>query len=224
MLLPDAGHFLALVLLGGWVAADATSLGQFMVSRPLVAATLAGLVVGNPVAGAALGLTLEAFHLTVLPVGAARYPEPGPAAVASASAFAVWPGSAGTLLTVVVFALVWEWVSGESVQLMRRLNSRLAAGADRFREPDRVLERLHLLAVGIDVARGMLLTALGIVAIHALLGVVGEVGPGGELMARAALGAAIAALLAGAYRLFGSRAGLFAAGLGAGLLLVLLRS
>ena len=38
-----------LSLLGGWVATDSTSFAQFMVSRPLVAASLAGWIVGDPV-------------------------------------------------------------------------------------------------------------------------------------------------------------------------------
>ena len=63
---------LVLALLGGVLALDGTSLGQFMVSRPLVACVLAGLVAGDPAAGAMAGLVLEALHIAVLPVGAAR--------------------------------------------------------------------------------------------------------------------------------------------------------
>ena len=40
--------------------------------RPFPA--LAGAVVGRPMAGAMIGVVLEAFHLSVLPVGAARFP------------------------------------------------------------------------------------------------------------------------------------------------------
>jgi mannose/fructose/N-acetylgalactosamine-specific phosphotransferase system component IIC len=42
------------------MALDAAAVGQFMVARPLVAATLGGLVAGDPVAGALAGILLEA--------------------------------------------------------------------------------------------------------------------------------------------------------------------
>ena len=78
MLLPDAGLYLLLVAWGGLVAVDGTSCGQFMISRPFAAATVAGLLAGDALMGATAGVVLEAFHLAVLPVGAARYPEGGP--------------------------------------------------------------------------------------------------------------------------------------------------
>jgi mannose PTS system EIIC component len=65
---------LAIMLLGGFVALDATSFPQVMISRPLVAGALTGFVLGDPVAGALVGGLLEVFHLSVLPIGAARYP------------------------------------------------------------------------------------------------------------------------------------------------------
>ncbi|HET7464464.1 MAG TPA: PTS sugar transporter subunit IIC, partial [Longimicrobium sp.] len=64
----------AVTLIGGLVALDGTSVGQFMVSRPFIAAALGGLAVGRPAEGVAAGVVLEARHLAVLPVGAARYP------------------------------------------------------------------------------------------------------------------------------------------------------
>ncbi len=72
---------IALLLLGAWVALDAAAVGQFMVSRPLVAATLAGALAGDPWMGALVGAILELLHLAHIPAGGARLPEPGPGAV-----------------------------------------------------------------------------------------------------------------------------------------------
>src|SRR3954471_14228937 len=102
----------AAALLGGLLALDGTSVGQVMVSRPLVAASLGGLVVGHPAAGMAIGVVLEALHLAVLPVGASRYPEGGPAAAVAGAAYAAYApagGGSAALLAAVLFALAMEW-------------------------------------------------------------------------------------------------------------------
>ena len=54
---------LPLVLLGGVLALDATSVGQFMFSRPLVAGALAGWVVGDAALGLSVGVVLELYLL-----------------------------------------------------------------------------------------------------------------------------------------------------------------
>jgi hypothetical protein len=62
-------------------------LPQAMLGRPLVAATVAGLLLGSVETGLLIVL-LECFALDVLPVGASRYPDYGPAAVIAV--FAAW--------------------------------------------------------------------------------------------------------------------------------------
>ena len=79
-------NWLGVMVLGGIAGVDATSVAQTMISRPFIAATLTGLLVGRPEEGALLGAILELFALVILPVGAARYPEAGTAAVAATAA------------------------------------------------------------------------------------------------------------------------------------------
>ena len=51
---------LALVaLLGGVLALDGTSVGQFMLSRPVVAGALTGWMLGDPALGLLIGTLLE---------------------------------------------------------------------------------------------------------------------------------------------------------------------
>ncbi len=52
-------NILLLSLLGGVLAVDGTSVGQFMVSRPLVAGVLAGWLLGDPMSGLWVGGILE---------------------------------------------------------------------------------------------------------------------------------------------------------------------
>jgi PTS system mannose-specific IIC component len=212
-----------LALLGGALALDGTSVGQFMVSRPLVACTLAGWAVGAPALGAALGAVLEALHIAVLPVGAARYPEGAPAAVAAAGVYAGLDGREPLLLAVVLFALAWEWVGDWTVNRLRAANVALAVPAPGSAVDPRWITRRHLAAITLDFVRGALLTAAGIGVLLGVAALVPEDGfPLGWGVRAAHLGAALAA--ASAIRLFGTgRMKWFAAGAAAGVVLLLAR-
>ena len=222
-MIPEPLILLLLSLLGGVLALDATSVGQFMLSRPLIAAGLAGMIAGNPEAGIVVGVLLEAIHLAVLPVGAARYPEAGPAAVAAAGAFA----GAGTeqqvaLLASVVFMLAWGWVGGRTMEGLRRWHARAAVPHPGPLDPRRV-ERLHGRAILLDFLRGVLVTLAGLVVLGTLLETLGWI-PFREPWTRPALALSAAAALASSLRLFGRRRmPLFMAGAAAGAVLLWLR-
>lgn len=222
-MIPDPGTYLALVVLGGLVAIDGTGCGQFMVSRPLVAATLGGLVVGEPAAGAAIGLILEAFHLTVLPVGAASYPEGGASAVAAGAVFGLSGGGVPAIVTAVLFFLVWSRVAGETVRLMRRGNMRWAS-RDVIRSPGLGdLQRRHLAALATDFARGMLLVAVGTAVLILMLGLARGSWGVGERVPQLVVDAAVAGLLASVLRLLGGRPTAFVIGAAGGIALLLVR-
>lgn len=99
-------ELLILALMGGLLALDGTSVGQVMVSRPLVAGTLAGWVLGVPGLGFAVGAILEIYLLVSFPVGGSRFPEGAPAtviAVATAAASSL----PGALALGIATGLVW---------------------------------------------------------------------------------------------------------------------
>lgn len=223
MPIPDAGLYLLLVLWGALVALDGASCGQFMISRPLVAATVAGWLAGSPAAGAMVGIVLEVFHLTVLPVGAARYPEGGPPAVAAGALFALSDRLPATLLTTLVFFLAWEWIGGESIRLLRQFNVRLLAPAAGETDPIEALQRRHLAAVAVDAARGMVLVAAGIPVAWLLLSGSAAAWQLDQRIPQTLLAAVVAGTVAGSLRLFGGRKRLFVVGMAAGLLLLLMR-
>lgn len=217
-----SGTAALLLLLGGLVALDGTSTGQFMISRPLIAASLAGWIVGAPMQGAWIGLLLEALHLSVLPVGAARYPEAGPAAVAAGAVYASGPPAPSVLLTVVLFALGWEWVSGYSVRLLRNVNGRFLAVAESVTElePARLV-RLHLAGIVLDFTRGLLLVGAGIGIAALAVGIALDFWTAGERIPQLLIAGALVTALAGASGLFGGRRrrALFVLGVAAGLAL-----
>jgi mannose PTS system EIIC component len=220
---PEIGTLVLLALLGGVAALDGTSLGQFMVSRPIVAATVTGWAMGAPVQGAMVGLFLEALHLAVLPVGASRYPEGGPAAVAGAALFAGSHGTSAELLPIVLFCIVWEWASGVTVGWLRHSNGRFALppGVQEVRPAS--LQRRHWGAIATDFLRGALLTVAGVYLLVAFLWLLPVTGPS-ERVARLALGAAACAAIAASVRLFGTRRlPLFALGAACGAAVLALR-
>ena len=221
-MLPDPASAIWLLLLGGWMAVDGTSVGQFMVSRPLVAATLGGWVMGDPVAGLAVGVLLELLHLAVLPVGAARFPESGPAAVVAGSMHAAAVSIPGALLMTVGFSLLWEWVGGASLRAVRQVNVAVVAGPDEEGRAHR-LQLRHLAAISIDFARGMLVVGVGIICLTTLLTLSARHWMLDPAIARLATGAVAVGLFAATLGIFSGRRKHFLVGMAAGLVFLLLR-
>jgi mannose/fructose/N-acetylgalactosamine-specific phosphotransferase system component IIC len=168
---------LALLGLGAWVALDAVAVGQFMVSRPLVAATLAGALAGEVWMGALVGAILELLHLAHIPAGGARLPEPGPGAVVAGAVAAllvgegVRPGNGGLppgaalafalTLGVLLSGMAGRLVARHREGTARRIEALLA------REESRTLRGrdLGVLVPGTllrDAARGAGLTVGGL--------------------------------------------------------------
>ena len=222
-MVPDLPTVLLLGLLGGVLALDGTSVGQFMLSRPLIAAGLAGIATGSLQAGIVIGVLLEALQLAVLPVGAARYPEAAPAAVAAAAAYAGAAVDAPVaLMAAVVFSMAWGRVGGATVEWLRRTNVGIAVPAEGPLSPGEV-ERRHLRAVGLDFARGAAVTIVGLLVLGTLLETLGWI-PFQEHWTRPALALSAAGALASSLRLFGRRRlPLFLAGAAAGLGVLWLR-
>ena len=75
-------ELLALLAWGIVVGGDLVSGPQGLFARPLVAGTVAGALTGDIETGLRVGALLELFAFDVLPVGASRYPDYGPATVA----------------------------------------------------------------------------------------------------------------------------------------------
>ncbi len=215
-----------LVFWGALVGLDLVSVPQAMLSRPLVAGTITGWLVGDLEAGLRVGVLLELFALDVLPIGAVRYPDYGPATVAAAALAAGAPWELGLGLSVTL-GLLLAVLGGWTLQLVRRSNARaiqqhaaaLAAGESR------AIRRLQYGALLRDASRGAGLTLLGLalawgVARYVHLDRRTAVG-----LTLVVIGAGISAAAGGAVRSAGRGARLrwMLAGVAVGILLVVLR-
>lgn len=221
-------NWLVISLFGGFVGIDATSFAQTMISRPFVAATLAGLIAGRPEEGAILGAILELFALVILPVGAARYPETGTASVAACAAYtsATAVMSPAVMLLAVLFALLWERVAGWSVILDRRFNEEFVALAPLGSQPDRDLERRHVAAIGVDYIRAVILTVSGWAIGTFLLRMIAQLWSMSSSIAPAILSIGLSCMVGAALPLFGglrARKVALLLGLVCGSLIVVLR-
>lgn len=116
----------ALSLLGGALSVDATAALQVMLSQPLVAGSIAGVVVGDPVLGLVVGSTLQLIWIGVLPVGAAPFPAGAVAGSVGVGVGAILAGSGvseGLAVAAGTIAGLTAGVVGQSVTShVRRLN------------------------------------------------------------------------------------------------------
>jgi PTS system mannose-specific IIC component len=217
-----------LLLWGTVVGLDLVSVPQIMIARPIVAGAVAGGILGDARIGLLIGILFELFQYDVLPVGAARYPEYGPATVAAVAAAHAITGVLGFGVGALV-GLVTGLVGGVSLQLSRRLNTRaVQRAADGLDRGDvALLTRVHVVGIGRDAVRAALVTGFGLVlAFAARTVLVVAVSPQrAGLLGVAAVAAALAAGASGTYRLVGRGAALlwFALGLGAGAAVTWLR-
>jgi mannose/fructose/N-acetylgalactosamine-specific phosphotransferase system component IIC len=164
-------ELLPVALLGGLLGLDVVSFPQAMLSRPLVAATLAGAFVGRPIEGLLTGVVLELIALETLPFGASRYPEWGSASVVGGAIFADFgETAAGALAVAVLGARATAWVGGWTMVVLRRAN---AVWATRRREAlaagsYRAVAGLQLLGMTADLVRGVLLTLVALLLLGPL--------------------------------------------------------
>jgi mannose/fructose/N-acetylgalactosamine-specific phosphotransferase system component IIC len=190
---------LPIAMLGALLGLDVVSFPQAMVSRPIVAATLAGAFIGHPPAGLLIGVVLELIALDTLPFGASRYPEWGSAGVVGGALFAAQPpGAPGALPASLLAALLTASISGWSMVVLRRIiATRLERTRDSIEMGSRdALMGLHLSGMTLDLLRGALVTTLGMIVFSSLVRAIVAVWGSDSAPSRAVV-VVVAAIVAG---------------------------
>ena len=78
-------ELIAISLWGGVVALDTAAAFQIMISQPLVACSVAGLILGNLPLGLMIGIFLQLLWMAEIPAGAAFTPESNVGSAAAAA-------------------------------------------------------------------------------------------------------------------------------------------
>ncbi|UCD23352.1 MAG: PTS sugar transporter subunit IIC [Gemmatimonadota bacterium] len=207
------------------VGLDLASVVQMMIARPLVASTVTGFILGDPAAGATVGVVLELFALEVLPVGASRYPDYGLGAIPAAAVAAGAPGVFGSGFGVAV-GLVMAYLGGKAIHLVRVENAMdVRRHRDALDSGDvRAVNGLQLRCLGRDIFRSLAVASLGLLFAALVVRWVPLTVQSVVYLSVATVGAALAAAISGIGRLAGRKTALpwFALGLAGGLAGVLL--
>ncbi|HEV8448681.1 MAG TPA: PTS sugar transporter subunit IIC [Gemmatimonadaceae bacterium] len=218
---------LPIALLGGLLGLDVVSFPQAMVSRPLVAATLAGALVGQPSSGLLIGVALELLALETLPFGASRYPEWGSAAVVGGAIFSEHPSHPPGGMTIAVLgALATTWVGGWTMVKLRQLNARLARSRREGLEAGArgTVISLQLMGLTADLVRGGLLTLIAFLILAPIADATIGLWTMDARLSRSLVVATVASVAAGAaWKLFHATAGarwFFVGGLAIGLVIL----
>ena len=159
MILP----LLPIGMLGAFLGLDTVSFPQAMLSRPLIAATLGGAMMGSALSGLLVGAALELIALETLPFGASRYPEWGSASVVAGGLFAMAPEHPpGAMALAMIAGLATAWFGGWTMVKLRQLNARWAEQSrDALDAGARgTVIGLQLRGMTADLVRGFLLTVL----------------------------------------------------------------
>lgn len=154
-------EIIQVTLLGGLLALDGTSVGQFMLSRPLVAGALVGWALGEPALGLTVGAILELYLLVSFPTGGSRFPE-GATATVVAVASAAGSTAPGALPLAVAVGLVWGQLGGFSITALRHANSRLVPEPASEPRGSSDVTTPHVLALVLDFSRGAVVTLSGV--------------------------------------------------------------
>ena len=216
---------LPLLLWGTLVGLDLVSVPQAMISRPVVAGAVAGALAGDVEAGLRIGVLFELFALDVIPVGAVRYPDYGPATVGAVALGVGTPWELGLGIST-AFGLVLAVVGGWSLQIVRRWNARaiqrqaaaLAAGESS------AIRWLQYGGVLRDALRGFTLTLAGLVLASTISESIRLDRQTAVAFTLVAIGSAMAAAASSAFRGSGrgTRLKWLIAGLGVGIVIAVL--
>ena len=185
----SAGEIALVLVWAGIAAADETAAFQTMLHQPLVSCTVIGALLGEPAAGLAVALPLQAVWSGLLPLGAASYPDVpvGSVVAVLAAVLAGRAGGSGVGASALVFGLACGLLAGAagsgSTRALRRACARLSRAADRVADRGDAagIVLLNAVGAGASFARGAAVTAIALALSAALSGAAGRIAPGASV-------------------------------------------
>ena len=164
---------LAVSLWGGLVALDTTAAFQILISHPLFACSVVGLMLGNAPLGFAFGIILELVWLNEMPIGAAKFSEGNIGAV-SATAIAIITMEHTTRAPSVALALFLaipiSIVGGYFVIAIRHLNDKMYHNILSSQKlTTRKIVKIHLCCTSLPFFFGFFLTGVSVALLSLLV-------------------------------------------------------
>lgn len=156
------GVVFGIAFAGGIIGLDRTAAGQFMISQPIVAAPIAGWLLGDSATGVMIGAVLELLWVLDMPVGT-FVPADATLGAVSATAIAVLAGAGKPPLDLVGFSIVATTVTVPITMIVDRFarsrNSRLGEAVFGRDEEDAGsrLARTHLSGLFVFFLKSFLL-------------------------------------------------------------------
>lgn len=161
--LPMVPAVAGIVLVGGLIGLDRTAAGQFMISQPIVAAPIAGWLLGDATAGLIIGAMLELIWVLDMPVGS-FVPADATVSAVTATAVAALTCPGGAPRSVIGFSILLSVGTVPFTMMadayMRSWNSRLVVAAHAGDDAARSLSRAHLTGLCAFFLKSVLLYVL----------------------------------------------------------------
>ena len=160
-------QYYVIAVVGGLVAFDTTVAGQFMISQPLISATLAGYLFGHPETGIFIGALMQLMWLKLIPAGGSAYLNGNLGTVAALSVFALSVHEIGAsenalLLFALLYGMAASYVFGHLTVMQRNLNSYVIPFAHRAVDRGRIgtFQLIHISGALYTGLAGALLSIL----------------------------------------------------------------
>jgi mannose PTS system EIIC component len=148
---------------GGFVGLDRTAAGQFMISQPIVAAPLAGWLLGDAAAGLVVGAVLELIWVLDMPVGG-FVPADVTVSAVTATTVAILTCPNGAPRSMLGFSILLSVATVPFTMMadtyVRTWNSTLVGKAQAGADAARSLSRAHLTGLGVFYLKSVLLYAV----------------------------------------------------------------
>lgn len=129
--------FILVGLVGSLITLDRTAAFQVMISRPLLASSITGLLLGRPLMGLAVGAVMELLFINRSPVGGeSTIHDTLAAIVAAAAVILADPAQTGPARPLIVLGVLLAppvgWLGGRMESYLQQVNGRLfqRAGKD----------------------------------------------------------------------------------------------
>lgn len=122
-MIPGVGGGWILLVWAGLCAADQRALASRQFHQPLVAAVIAGWILGAPDRGLLVGLWFQLVWPAPMPIGGTMLPDTGSVAVAATALAVAVPGGEGLLLAILLGLLI-AWISIPWERRLRAANQR----------------------------------------------------------------------------------------------------